>query len=303
MTRGLFVVEPGVLTTVQDLGRPGWGAWGVPVSGALDTEALRLANRLVGNSEDSAALEVTLSGPVFKAIGDLLVAVVGGPFGPAPGEVVPIPDGRTLAFTAGPGAVRAVVAVAGGIDVPKVLGSRSTCVSARFGGFQGRRLSKGDVLAVGEPSGRPLPGRANVPRPPVGDVVLRAMPGPQEDFFDPEMRAVFWAGTWRVLPESNRMGIRLRGESLGFVETAALPSEGTAPGAVQITAEGQPLVLLAERPTTGGYPKIATVVDADLGLLARTAPGRTVRFERISVDEARRILAEREASVRAGSAR
>jgi antagonist of KipI len=303
VTRGLFVVEPGVLTTVQDLGRPGWGAWGVPVSGALDAEALRLANRLVGNAEDAAGLEITLAGPVFKAIGDLLVAVVGGPFGPAPGEILPIPDGRTLALAAGPGAVRAVVAVAGGIDVPLVLGSRSTCVSARFGGFQGRRLQKGDVLAVGEPSGRPLPGRANVPRPPVGDVVLRAMPGPQEDLFDPEMRAAFWAGAWRVLQESNRMGVRLRGESLGFVETAALPSEGTAPGAVQVTAEGQPIVLLAERPTTGGYPKIATVAEADFGLLARTAPGRTVRFERIFVDEARRILAEREASFRAGSAR
>ncbi|HQQ78728.1 MAG TPA: biotin-dependent carboxyltransferase family protein [Thermoanaerobaculia bacterium] len=303
MRRGLVVLEPGILSTVQDLGRPGWGAWGVPASGALDEEALRLANRLVGNPEDAAALEITLSGPVFKAVGDVLLAVVGGPFGPAPGEVMPIHDGGTLALTAGPGAVRAVVAVAGGIDVPQVLGSRSTCVSARFGGFQGRRLQKGDVLAIGEPFGRPLPGRANVPRPPAGDVTLRAMPGPQEDLFDPEARAAFWASTWRVLPESNRMGIRLRGASLGFVETAALPSEGTAPGAVQITAEGQPIVLLAERPTTGGYPKIATVASVDLGLLARTAPGRNVRFERISVDEARRLLAERETSGRAGSAR
>jgi biotin-dependent carboxylase-like uncharacterized protein len=288
---------------VQDLGRPGWGAWGVPASGALDEESLRLANRLVGNPPDAAALEITLSGPVFKAVGDALLAVVGGAFGPAPGEVMPIRDGGTLALTAGPGAVRAVVAVAGGIDVPRVLGSRSTCVSARFGGFLGRRLQKGDVLSIGEPFGAPLPGRANVPRPPAGDVTLRAMPGPQEGLFDPESRAAFWAAAWRVLPESNRMGIRLRGESLGFVETTALPSEGTAPGAVQITAEGQPIVLLAERPTTGGYPKIATVAAADLGLLARTAPGRSVRFERISVDEARRLLAEREASDRAGSAR
>jgi biotin-dependent carboxylase-like uncharacterized protein len=303
VTRGLFVVEPGVLTTVQDLGRPGWGAWGVPASGALDEEAFRLANRLVGNPPGAAALEVTLQGPVFKAIGDAILAVVGGPFGPAPGEVLRVDDGKTLALAAGPGAVRAVVAVAGGIDVPQVLGSRSTCVSARFGGFQGRRLQKGDVLSIGEPFGPPLPGRANVPRPPAGDVTLRAMPGPHEDRFDPEARAAFWAAAWRILPESNRMGVRLRGESLGFVETAALPSEGTAPGAVQITAEGQPIVLLAERPTTGGYPKIATVASVDLGLLARTAPGRSVRFERISVDEARRLLAEREASDRAGSAR
>jgi allophanate hydrolase subunit 2 len=128
------------------------------------------------------------------------------------------------------------------------------------------------------------------------------MPGPQEHLFDAETRAAFWAGAYRVLPESNRMGIRLCGESLGFIETASLPSEGTAPGAVQITAEGQPIVLLAERPTTGGYPKIATVAAADLGLLARTAPGRTVRFERIAVDEARRILVALEMSFRAGSA-
>ena len=125
--------------------------------------------------------------------------------------------------------MRAVVAVAGGIDVPQVLGSRSTCVSARFGGFQGRRLQKGDVLSVGEPFGAPLPGRANVPRPPAGDVILRAMPGPQEDLFDPEARAAFWAAAWRVLPESNRMGIRLRGESLGFVETVGAPVGGNRP--------------------------------------------------------------------------
>jgi biotin-dependent carboxylase-like uncharacterized protein len=303
VTRGLFIVEPGLLTTVQDLGRPGWGAWGVPASGALDEEALRVANRLVGNPPDAAALEITLSGPVLKAIGDLDLTVVGGPFGPAPGEVIPLDDGRVLALTAGPGAVRAIVAVAGGIDVPKVLGSRSTCVSARFGGFQGRRLRKGDVLAVGAPPGPHRSGRVDVPRPPAGDVVLRAMPGPQEGLFGSEATAAFWRGTYRILPESNRMGIRLAGPSLGFVETSALPSEGTAPGAVQITAEGQPIVLLAERPTTGGYPKIATVAAVDLGLLARTAPGRSVRFERISFDEARKLLLELEGNLRAGSSR
>jgi antagonist of KipI len=199
--------------------------------------------------------------------------------------------------------VRAVVAVSGGIDVPKVLGSRSTCVSARFGGFQGRRLQKGDVLAVGAPFGPRVSGRADVPRPPAGDVVLRATPGPQEDFFDADAAAAFWRGTYRILPESNRMGIRLAGSSLGFVETSALPSEGTAPGAVQITAEGQPIVLLAERPTTGGYPKIATVAAVDLGLLVRTAPGRSVRFERIPFDEARKLLLAREGDLRVGSAR
>jgi antagonist of KipI len=293
--RALYVVEPGLLTTVQDLGRPGWGAWGVPVSGALDEEALRAANRLVGNPEDAAALEITLFGPVVKAVGDLDIAVVGGSFGPAPGEALRVTDGHTLALTAragGADAVRAVVAVSGGIDVARVLGSRSTCVSARFGGFQGRRLERGDVLSIGAPTGLARPERQDVPRAPAGEVVVRAMPGPQEDLFDAQARAAFWSGAYRILPESNRMGLRLAGPSLGFVETAALPSEGTAAGSVQITAEGQPIVLLAERPTTGGYPKIATVAAADLGLLARTAPGRSLRFERISVTEARTLLAK-----------
>ncbi|MGA7992378.1 MAG: KipI antagonist, partial [Thermoanaerobaculia bacterium] len=134
-------------------------------------------------------------------------------------------------------------------------------------------------------------------------VVLRAMPGPQEDLFGADAAAAFWRGTYRILPESNRMGIRLAGPSLGFIETSGFPSEGTAPGAVQITAEGQPIVLLAERPTTGGYPKIATVASVDLGLLARTAPGRSVRFERISFDESLALLLEREEDLRAGSSR
>ncbi len=302
MTRGVRVLEPGLLTTVQDLGRPGWGAWGVPPSGALDVEALRLANRLVGNPTDAAALEITLTGPVLEAVGDLELAVVGGPFGPAPGEVLRVAGGARISLAAGAGAVRAVVAFRGGIDVAPVLGSRSTSVAARFGGHEGRRLVRGDVLALGAPSGAPMPGRANVPRPPADDVVLRAFAGPQHELFDVEARAAFWESAWRVLPESNRMGVRLAGLSLGFVETAGLPSEGTASGAVQITAEGQPIVLWAERPTTGGYPKIATVAAADLGLLARTAPGRSVRFERIDVAHARKLLLDRERELRAGSA-
>ena len=303
MTRALHVVEPGLLTTVQDLGRPGWGAWGVPASGALDVEALRLANGLVGNPPGAAALEITLTGPVFKAEGDFDVAVVGGPFGAAPGEVIPVRDGHTISLAAGPGAVRAIFAVGGGIDVPPVLGSRSTCVSARFGGFLGRGLQRGDFVPVGAPAAAPLPGRANVPRPPFGDVVLRALPGPQEDLFESDARYAFWSGQYEILPESNRMGIRLRGDSLGFVETAGFPSEGTAPGSVQITAEGQPIVLLAERPTTGGYPKIATIAAVDVGLLVRTAPGRFVRFERISAEKARSLLAERERDSREERAR
>ena len=297
--RGLLALEPGLLTTVQDLGRPGWAAFGVPVAGALDEEALRLANRLVGNAESAAALEITLVGPVLRVSGALDVAVVGGSFGPAPGRVLRLEDGDVVSLTAAPGAARAIVAASGGIDVPVVLGSRSTCLSARFGGFQGRRLLRGDFLAVSSPSSPPLlDASVDLLEPGAGDVVLRAFAGPDEVEFDAAGRAAFWDLHRRILPESNRMGLRLEGPSLGLQETASRASEGTTPGTVQVTADGHPIVLLAERPTTGGYPKLAVVAAVDLGLLARTPPGRSVRFERISVTEARSLLVARDVRLR-----
>jgi antagonist of KipI len=298
--RGLLVLEPGLLTTVQDLGRHGWASFGVPVAGALDEEALRLANRLVGNSESAAALEITFLGPVLRAAGDLDLAVAGGAFGPAPGKVLHVADGEIVSLASAPGATRAIAAVGGGIDVPLVLGSRSTCVSGRFGGFQGRRLQRGDFLAVFPASTEPLvDASADVSQPGGGDVVLRAFAGSDESEFDAVARAAFWRTRWKILPESNRMGLRLSGPSLGLVETASRASEGTTRGTVQVTADGHPIVLLGERPTTGGYPKIAVVAAVDLDLLARTPPGRNVRFERIPVREARRQLDAREARLRA----
>jgi antagonist of KipI len=300
--RGLLVLEPGLLSTVQDRGRHGWAAFGVPAAGALDEEALRLANRLVGNDEGLAALEITLVGPVLRASGTLDVAVVGGSFGPAPGRVLRLEDGDVVSFAAARGAARAIVAASGGIDVPVVLGSRSTCLSARFGGFQGRRLWRGDFLAVSlppSPSSPPLvDDLVELVEPGAGDVLLRAFAGPDEGEFDAAQQAAFWGSPWRILPESNRMGLRLGGPSLGLQETAARASEGTTPGTVQVTADGHPIVLLAERPTTGGYPKLAIVAAVDLGLLARTPPGRSVRFERISVTEARSLLAARDVRLR-----
>jgi antagonist of KipI len=300
VARGLLVLEPGLLTTVQDLGRSGWASFGVPAAGALDEEALRLANRLVGNAENSAALEITLVGPVLRAAGDLDVAVVGGAFGPASGRAVRVADGEVISLASSSDATRAIAAVGGGIDVPLVLGSRSTCVSGRFGGFQGRRLQRGDFLAVFPASTAPLvEASADLRQPGDGDLVLRAFGGSDEVEFDAGAREAFWRSSWRILPESNRMGLRLSGPSLGLVETASRASEGTTRGTVQVTADGHPIVLLAERPTTGGYPKMAVVAAVDLDLLARTPPGRIVRFERISVTDARGLVEEREARLRA----
>lgn len=301
--RELLVREAGLLTTVQDLGRPGWGALGVPAAGALDAEALRIANLLVGNDEGAAGLEITLLGPTLEARGEIDLAVVGGDFGPSPGRVTRLRDGESVNLSPrepGRGSARAVVAFAGGIAVPEVLGSRATCVSARFGGLGGSPLRRGDVLPVGEPSSAATLRAGSPDLPASVEVTLRVLPGPQAGFFSEEATALFFASAFRIRPESNRIGFRLEGPRIAgdLAAIEELPSEGTPVGAVQITAGGQPIVLLAERPTTGGYPKIATVLAADLGLLVRAQPGAVVRFARADPIDARRLLAEREDRIR-----
>ncbi len=301
--RALIVREAGLLTTVQDLGRPGWGALGIPSAGALDPEALRIANLLVGNCEGAAGLEITLLGPTLQARGEIDLAVAGGEFGPAPGRVLRLRDGDAVPLGArdgGCGSARAAVAVSGGIAVPALLGSRSTCVSARFGGLHGGPLRKGDIVPVGDPAAAPHP-EAQAPELPAGgDVTLRVLPGPQAHFFDDEATGLFYSSTFRLRPESNRIGFRLEGPTIAgdLAATEELPSEGTALGSVQIPAGGQPIVLLNERPSTGGYPKIATVIAADLGPLVRAHPGATVRFVPAAAGEARRLLVEREERIR-----
>lgn len=301
--RALLVREAGLLTTVQDLGRPGWGALGIPAAGALDAEALRLANLLAGNEDGAAGLEITLVGPVLEAQGDVTLVVAGGEFGPAPGRARTLRHGETVALraeTPGRGSARAVVAVAGGIAVPEMLGSRATCVVARFGGLHGWPLRKGDLLPVGTPR-RPARLDLAVPGLPVSaEAVLRVLPGPQAGFFGDDAVRTFYGSAYRIRAESNRIGFRLEGPAVrgDLRAIEELPSEGTALGSVQITADGQPIVLLAERPTTGGYPKIATVLAADLGLLVRAQPGASLRFEATTPGEARRLLAEKEERIR-----
>jgi len=301
--RALVVREAGLLTTVQDLGRPGWGAIGIPAAGALDQEALRVANLLVGNPEGAAGLEITLLGPTLEARGRIDFAVAGGEFGPAPGCLVRLRDGEAIPLRAregGRGSARAALAVAGGIAVPPILGSRSTCVSACFGGLHGRPLRKGDVVPVADGIAAP---HAEAQAPDflsAGDITLRVLSGPQAHFFGDKATGLFYSSAFRLRPESNRIGFRLEGPTISgdLASTEELPSEGTALGSVQIPADGQPIVLLNERPTTGGYPKIATVIAVDLGLLVRAHPGATIRFARATAVEARRLLVEREERIR-----
>lgn len=307
----LVIHRPGLLTTVQDLGRFGFGAFGIPPSGAMDTLALRIGNRLVGNADDAAGLEFTLSGPEIELERDAWIALVGARFEThLDGHEAPeresflVRRGQVLSVGRALDGARGVLAVGGGIEVPRVLGSRATLLAAGFGGLEGRALRGGDRLAFGEHTkGR----RRRIARPALlaadaSEQPLRVVGGPQQEAFSPAGRSVFYSSLYSVSTRSDRMGIRLEGPSIERAKSADLPPEGIAPGSIQVPADGLPIVLGVDRPTTGGYTKIATVVTVDLGRLAQAKPGDRLRFAEVSVDEARRLWREREELLRSAIA-
>ena len=285
-SRCLEVVAPGPLTTVQDLGRWGLGALGVGHSGAADVPSLRLANRLVGNPESAAALEVTLGGLEVRAHGDLTVALTGAPcplrvegrehwaFG-----VVRVPDGARVSLGTPTAGLRSYLAVRGGIAVPKQLGSRSTDTLAALGPA---RLGGGERLAVGAPR-LPLPGVDHVAAavPAAGDVWIRVVDGPRADWFSAAARQALVSAPYAVTSDSDRVGLRLAGPVLDRVRDDELQSEGMVCGALQVPPSGQPTLFLADHPVTGGYPVVAVVVGADLPLAAQVRPGQRITFVRV----------------------
>lgn len=290
-TRLVSVLATGPLTTVQDLGRPGLCDLGVGVSGAADRPSLRLANRLVGNPDGSAALEVTYGGLVIRAHGVVTVAVTGAP---APvttsraGRTRPagylratvLADGDELRLGPPEVGLRTYVAFRGGIAVPPVLGSRSTDLLAQLGPAV---VEAGAVLPIGPAGTAPVPVVDTVPgtAPPAGTMTLCAVPGPRHDWFTGESVQQLFAGTWEASAESNRVGMRLTGPRLERRAArggAELPSEGVVRGSVQVPPSGQPIVFLADHPVTGGYPVIAVLVDRDTDLAAQARPGQRIRF-------------------------
>jgi biotin-dependent carboxylase-like uncharacterized protein len=282
----LEVVAAGPLTTVQDLGRPGHARWGVGAAGAADRGALRLANRLVGNDPAAAGLEVTFGGLRLRAGAAVHVALTGAAC-PATVDEQPVGHAALLHLRAGAelrlGAprtgVRTYVGVRGGIDVPVVLGSRSTDVLAGLGPAV---VTGGTVLPVGRPHG-PLPDidQAPVREPPGDDVVLRVRRGPRDDWFSAAASAQLVDARWVVGADSDRVGLRLTGPALERSDTAVdreLASEGVVPGALQVPPSGRPTLLLTDHPLTGGYPVLAVVADADVDAAAQLRPGQGVRF-------------------------
>jgi antagonist of KipI len=303
------VLRPGLLTTVQDRGRFGFQKFGVPVSGGVDETALRIANVLVGNPQGAAALEMTALGPQLRFLADAVVALTGAEVeGDLDGRPAPwygafqVRAGQVLDVRACSRGLRAYLAIAGGIDVPVLLGSRSTCLAAKFGGLQGRALMVGDVLAGWSPSSLGEAGRV-VPdawRPRHGGpVALRVVMGPQDDAFTEAGRRTFLESTYRVSPHADRMGYRLDGPVIAHRGSADIISDWVPLGGVQVPGDGKPIILLADRQTTGGYPKIATVIKPDTGVVAQLRPGDGLTFRAVSVAEAHGINGKIEADLAA----
>ncbi len=303
------VVRPGLFTTVQDLGRAGWGAAGVPPSGAMDELSFRAANLLAGNDEDAAALEITVGGPELVFDTERLAALAGAAV-PVHIDGEPIRVSRTFLIPAGAAlsigktrsGARCYLAVAGGFDLAAVLGSRSTLVAAGFGGLHGRALKVGDELPIGPAKGphreRAL---AHGTLPELArETILRVVRGPQEEAFTGGGLDAFYSGPYRVSPRSDRAGVRLEGTPFELVGAADLDPEGVVTGAVQVPADGMPIVLGPDRPATGGYAKVATVISADLPLLAQARPGDTLRFAAVDIEAAREAWRERLRTLRDG---
>ena len=299
------VVKPGMLTTVQDLGRRGYQGVGVPVSGPMDAYSHRLANQLLGNDPSAAALEITLLGPELAAEGDIACALTGadisvtvdGRAAPA-NEPFTVRSGARLRWGSRISGTRMTLAVRGGFDVPATLGSRATHVVSRMGPFGGRALRPGDILPIAAETPRDRPVAGKPLDLPDGGARLRVMPAVHRDRFTEDAWGLLTHARFTISPQSNRMGYRLDGPALTHVGAADILSEAMPAGAIQVPASGQPIMLLAERATTGGYATIANVITADLPVAGQLAPGEWIEFDAVGRDDAIAALRRREAALR-----
>ncbi len=304
------VIESGMLTTVQDLGRAGWTGIGVGRGGAADTLSLRTGNRLVGNQDGAAALEMTLTGGTFEFVRGAIAVLTGAA---ATARIDgrkatrPVPDGNPFEIYSGErlivGAMesgaRTYLCVAGGILVPDLLGSKSTHLRGAFGGVDGRALRPGDGIDVGKPVRNPMDSsmaqRAReFCRPLLARRSLRAVEGAHGKNFDEKSVESFWASAFEVSMQSDRTGLRLSGRIEPPSPGGRMPSEGMMQGAVQVPESGAPIVLAVDHPTTGGYPVIACVAAVDHAALGQIRPLETLRFERVRLAEARALFADQE---------
>ena len=296
----ITVLNPGLLTTVQDQGRIGYQQFGVSVSGVMDPRSASLANILVGNDEKEAVLECTMMGPHLQFNQANCIAITGGDLMPTlDGKPIPnytavkVEAGQVLKFTMPKTGCRAFIAFAGGLDIPEVMGSRSTYMKAKIGGVEGRKLAKDDVIGFRAPKAelknmnfRSMASEF-VPRK---EYTVRVVLGPQVDYFTDAGIQPFLTEVYSVTAEFDRMGCRLEGEAIAHKDGGDIISDGIAFGAIQVPSSGKPIIMLGDRQTTGGYTKIANVISVDFRILAQLKQGDKVRFEKVSVKAAQDAL-------------
>lgn len=305
-TPALKVIQPGMLSTIQDRGRYGYQRYGMPTAGAMDTFALRAANALLGNDDNAACIEATVLGPRIEILSDTSIAITGANVSPRL-DSEPIPMWQPVAASKGSrlelrgpkDGMRGYLAIVGGIDVPNIMGSRATYMKAAIGGVEGRPLRAGDILnALEETPGasatvRHIPTEA-IPR--YGSAhELRVVLGPQRAAFTQAGIDTFLSETYTVSIHSDRMGYRLEGKPIEHADGPDVISDGTPLGTIQVPGDGQPIILLSDRGTTGGYTKIATVISTDISKVAQAMPGHSVKFRAISVEEAQEAYRSQEA--------
>ncbi len=304
--RAILIIDPGPLATVQDLGRFGFRDKGVPMSGAMDQQALRIGNLLVGNPVGAACIEITLGGFRARFQSRVHFAVTGPPAGAnLNGSPLPVwtccfaEKDSVIELYAPEFGSRSCLSIQGGIDVPPVMGSRSTFLRGRLGGFHGRPLQKGDSLYLGDPVGKPVYEFPEGLIPPYsGRPVLRALPGPQDDCLSAKGLETFFSSEFEVSSRSDRMGSVMSGPMIEHKRGGDIISDGTCPGAVQVPGGGLPVILGNDCQTTGGYVKAATVIAADLPLAGQLKPGLGVRFVRVNFDQARLAYLKNEYLIR-----
>ena len=306
---GFKVVNSGIFDTIQDLGRFGFQQYGMPVSGAMDTYALRIGNRLLGNEENKAGIEISIPGLSLEVLSRTVIAITGANFdptinnSPAPmWEAIEVKKGDIISFDQIKSGCRSYLLVAGGIDIPIILRSKSTYVRGKIGGLKGRPLKKADIINIGKTNQelQNIIGRkVSVNNLPAyhRENEIRVILGPQDDYFTKDGLHAFLNSSYEITVNSDRMGYRLKGPKIESKGGSDIITDGIPLGSIQVPRNGMPIIMLADRQTTGGYAKIATVISVDVDKFAQMKPGNKVKFTQVNLEEAQQLLGEREKKV------
>ena len=306
---GFKVIKSGIFDTIQDLGRFGFQQYGIPISGAMDSYALCIGNRLLGNKENEAGIEISSPGLSLEVLSGTVIGITGANFKPTINnssasmwEAIEVKKGDCISFNQIKNGSRSYLLVAGGISVTTMLGSKSTYTRGKIGGLKGRPLSKYDIINIGNPNqklpdiiGRKVPS-INIPNY-HEENEIRIMLGPQDDYFTKEGFRVFLNYFYEITVHSDRMGYRLKGPKIESKNSSDIITDGIPLGSIQVPQDGMPIVMLADRQTTGGYAKIATVISVDIDKLAQMKLGNKIKFTPINLEEAHRLLGEREKKI------